>query len=74
MGTSPGDCILRMLIVTPGVFIPSSLSGLPIEEGPVLAVWQSGFELPLLPQVGKARINSGAAGRGKEGNCPAAKN
>lgn len=74
MGTSPGTCILRMLIIAPGVFILSSLSGLLMEEGPVLAVWQSGFESLLLPQVGKARINSGAAGRGKEGACPAGKN
>lgn len=65
-GTSPGACILRMLIIT---FLPRvpTLSSLPqplLEEGPVLSVWQGDFESLLLPQVGKNRINSGAAGRG----------
>lgn len=65
-GTSPGACILRMLIITflPKVPILSSLSQPLLEEGPVLSVWQDDFESLLLPQVGKNRINSGAAGRG----------
>ena len=64
MGTSPGACVLRMHIITPRVSMLSYLSRPLMEEGRVLSVWQAGFESLLLPQVGKTRINSGAAGRG----------
>lgn len=61
MGTSPSVCIVWMLIATPRVFTPSYLYPLLKEESAAL---QPGSESLLLPQVGKPRINSGAAGRG----------
>lgn len=64
MGTCPGACILWMLILIPSVFTLSYLFRPLMEKRPVLSVWQAGFESLLLPQVGKTRINSGAAGRG----------
>lgn len=63
VGISPSACILWLLIRTfPQGYLPCptclDLTGKKDQ------CWQSGFESLLLPQVGKIRINSGAAGRG----------